>query len=141
MVCLQYSVFQYTSSKNEILYLLTSSLSFRRKGKELLHTFFLFKFLEYAVILIHTCLLRLLATQFLNKGFILTLEKHIYAQNKLRIRICCRGENFFATSSAPKLENYRVSQQVWNRLKAMFWSLDMFASEASSVYEKMYFCA
>ena len=48
-------------------------------------------------------------------------------------------ENFFATSSAPKLENYRVSQQVWNRLKAMFWSLDMFANEASSVYEKMYF--
>ena len=77
------------------------------RGGKLLLTFFLFKFLEYAVILIHTCLLRLLATQFLNKGFILTLEKHIYAQNKLRIRICCRVELFRATAvspSFPKLE-------------------------------------
>ena len=36
---------------------------------------------------------------------------------------------------------YRVSQQVWNRIKAMFWSSEMFASEASFVYVKMYFCA
>ena len=37
--------------------------------------------------------------------------------------------------------SYMMSQQVWNRLKAMFWSSEMFASEAGSDYEKMYFCA
>ena len=32
---------------------------------------------------------------------------------------------------------YRVSQQVWNRLKALFWSLEMLASEASIVLKKI----
>ena len=32
---------------------------------------------------------------------------------------------------------YRVFQQVWNRLKAMFCSLEMFAREASFVYKNM----